>query len=396
MIDPQEALTLVLQQTFPWGTETVPLDRAHGRVLKQSVHADRDQPPFDRVAMDGIALDYRTYARGQRRFPVTHLAPAGRAPLPLPDPTGCVEVMTGAPLPPGTTTVIRYEDLQREGEAFVTPEDIQDGNSIHRRANDGRVADLVLQPGRYIGPAELAVLATYGVAEVEVACWPRVGIASTGDEVVPVTQTPLPHQIRSSNVWQLAGLFRELGIEPTISHLPDDVGTGQATLRQLLAGHDLLLLSGGVSKGKLDHVPDWLAVAGVRRLFHRVAQKPGKPLWLGRSAKMMVFALPGNPVSSLVGALAYVGPFLRRQLGVPEVERQAVLTRELTFAPDLQLFQQVSVQCVGGELLARPLDHGGSGDLLSLLYSDGFLVLPRDRSTFSAGEAFPFLPLSLR
>ena len=97
MIDPQEALALILQQTFPWDTETVPLDRAHGRVLQQTVHADRDQPPFDRVAMDGIALDYRTYARGQRRFPTTHLAPAGRAPLPLADPTGCVEVMTGAP-----------------------------------------------------------------------------------------------------------------------------------------------------------------------------------------------------------------------------------------------------------------------------------------------------------
>ena len=396
MIDPQEALNLILQQTFPWGTETVPLARAQHRVLRQSVNADRDQPPFDRVAMDGIALDYRTYARGQRRFPTTHLAPAGRAPLPLPDPTGCVEVMTGAPLPPGTTTVIRYEDLQRAGGAFVTPEGVQDGNSIHRRANDGRAGDEVLQPGRYIGPAELAVLATYGVANVEVARWPRVAIASTGDEVVPVTQTPLPHQIRSSNVWQLAGLFRGLGIEPTMSHLPDDAGEGQAILRQLLDEHDLLLLSGGVSKGKLDHVPDWLAAAGVRRLFHRVAQKPGKPLWVGRSAKTMVFALPGNPVSSLVGALAYVGPFLRTQLGVPEVERQAVLTRELTFAPALQLFQQVSVQSVGGELLARPLDHGGSGDLLSLLYSDGFLVLPRDRSTFSAGEAFPFLPLSLR
>ena len=292
--------------------------------------------------------------------------------------------------------MIRYEDLQRAGEVFITPEGIQDGNSIHRRANDGRAGDEVLQPGRYLGPAELAVLATYGVAEVEVARWPRVAIASTGDEVIPVTQTPLPHQIRSSNVWQLAGLFRELGIEPTMSHLPDEATAGQAVLKHLLDQHDLLLLSGGVSKGKLDHVPDWLAAAGVERLFHRVAQKPGKPLWVGRSAQTKVFALPGNPVSSLVGALAYVGPFLRRQLGVPEVARQAVLTHELTFAPDLQLFQQVSVQSVGGELLARPLDHGGSGDLLSLLHSDGFLVLPRGRSTFSAGEAFPLLPLSLR
>ena len=396
MTDPQAALALILQQAFPWGTDTVPLHQAHGRVLQQQVHADRDQPPFDRVAMDGIAIDYAAYAGGQRRFPVAHLAPAGTAPLPLKDSTLCVEVMTGAPLPPGTTTVIRYEDLQRLDNAFRVPEGIEDHQSIHRQGNDGKAGDLVLAPGRSIGPAELAVLATYGVGEVTVARRPRVAIASTGDEVVPVQHTPLPHQIRSSNVWQLAGLFQAVGIEPTLSHLPDEAGRGEATLQRLLAGHDLLLLSGGVSKGKLDHVPDWLARAGVEQFFHRVAQRPGKPLWVGRSAQAMVFALPGNPVSSLVGALAYVGPFLRQQLGVTRPERQAVLTREVTFAPDLQLFQQVKVQSVGGELLARPLDHGGSGDLLSLVRSDGFLVLPRDRTTFSAGEAFDFLPFSLR
>ncbi|CAH0999464.1 Molybdopterin molybdenumtransferase [Neolewinella maritima] len=395
MTDPQAALQLVLQQSFDWGNETIPLHAATGRVLRQTVHADRDQPPFDRVAMDGIAIDYAAY-RSRRRFPVAHTAPAGTAPLPLTDPSHCVEVMTGAPLPPGTTTVIRYEDLQRDGDAFIVPEGVEDGRSIHRRANDGRAGDRVLEPGRYIGAAELAALATYGVGEVTVARRPRVAIASTGDEVVPVQQTPLPHQIRSSNVWQLAGLFRDVGIEPTVSHLSDEARLGQELLRQLLADHDLLLLNGGVSKGKLDHVPDWLATAGVEGLFHRVAQRPGKPLWVGRSTQTMVFALPGNPVSSLVGALAYVGPFLRQQLGVVRPARQAVLTREVTFVPDLQLFQQVSLASVSGEQRASPLDHGGSGDLLSLLRTDGFCVLPRGRTTFSAGEAFDFLPLSLR
>ena len=396
MLDPQVALDLVLQQRFDYGTERIPLHRATGRILRQTVTADRDQPPFDRVAMDGIAIDYTTYATGRRHFPVAHLAPAGAPPKPLTDPQKCVEVMTGAPLPPGTTTVIRYEDLERDDRGFTLPEGVTDDRSIHRRGKDSQAGTQVVTSPRRIGPAELAMLATYGIAEVTVARLPRVAIASTGDEVVPVDQSPLDHQIRSSNVYQLTGLLKDTGITPTLAHLPDDAERGQQRLQELLDGHDILLLSGGVSKGKLDHVPDWLAAAGVEQLFHRVAQRPGKPLWVGRSQRTMVFALPGNPVSSLVGALAYLGPFLRQCLGLARPDDTAVLTREVTFVPDLQLFRQVAVQNVGGELLARPLEHSGSGDLVSLLDATGFLVLPRGRTTFAAGEAFAYLPLSLR
>ena len=133
MIDSTAALQLVLDQPFDWGTETVPLHLAGGRILRQDVRADRDQPPFDRVAMDGVAVDFTSYATGQRRFPVSHLAPAGTAPQAVRDAGHCVEVMTGAPLPPGTTTVIRYEDLETDGGDFLLPEGVTDGRSIHRR-----------------------------------------------------------------------------------------------------------------------------------------------------------------------------------------------------------------------------------------------------------------------
>lgn len=395
MIDYSEALDRVLQQSFDWGVERVALSRASGRVLRQQVFADRDQPPFDRVAMDGIAFDHAVYTAGQRRFPVSHLAPAGSAPRPLREPTACVEIMTGAPLPPGTTTVVRYEDLERDGDAFVVPEGVENGRSIHRRGSDASSGQLMMEPGRVIGPAEMAVLATYGVAKVAVSRRPRVAIASTGDEVVDVDRDPLPHQIRSSNVHQLAALFRAVSIEPTLGHLPDGAEAGQAALRDLLKNHDLLLLSGGVSKGKLDHVPDWLAAAGVACLFHRVAQRPGKPLWVGRTPGTMVFALPGNPVSSLVGAVAYVGPWLRRRLGVPEPPAEVRLAEAVNFAPPLTLFQAVSVTTAGGEWLARPVTNSGSGDLVSLLRTDGFAVLPADRDSFAAGEVFPYLSLHL-
>ena len=396
MLDPAAALSLVLDQSFDWGTEAVPLSRAGGRTLRQTVHADRDQPPFDRVAMDGIALYHPTYAAGTRRFPVAHLAPAGTAPRALTDPTHCVEIMTGAPLPPGVTTVVPYELLERDGAAFVVPENVTDAQHLHRRASDAAAGSLALSDGTCIGPAALAVLATYGIAEVEVTRLPRVAIASTGDEVVAVDRTPLPHQIRSSNVHQLAGLFRDFGIEPTLGHLPDDPSGGQETLRHLLDTHDLLLLSGGVSKGKLDHVPDWLAAAGINCLFHRVAQRPGKPLWVGRNRTTMVFALPGNPVSSLVGTVAYVGPFLRRELGLKRPDTRVTLAREMTFTPDLTLFKQATLENREGHLYAHPLDAGGSGNLMGLIATEGFVVLPRGHPKYAAGDTFDYLPISLR
>ncbi|WP_198661734.1 molybdopterin molybdotransferase MoeA [Lewinella sp. IMCC34183] len=396
MIEATKALQLVRQQIFEWGTEHVPLARATGRVLQQEVRADRDQPPFDRVAMDGVAIDHAVYAAGERRFPLSHLAPAGTAARPVCDARHCVEVMTGAPLPPGTTTVVRYEDLSRDGDAFRLPEGVTDGRSIHRRGSDGRANAKVMEPGRRIGPAELAVLATYGIAAPAVASLPRVAIASTGDEVVAVGSQPLDHQIRSSNVHQLAGLFRAAGIAPTLAHLPDHPETGRSALEALIEEHDVLLLSGGVSKGKLDHVPDWLAGAGVECLFHRVAQRPGKPLWVGRTQRTMVFALPGNPVSSLVGAIAYVGPWLRGQLGIEWPAVRLPLAEPVTFAPALTLFQAVSVAGIDGELPeARPVPNNGSGDLVSLLRTDGFLELPAGRVSFPAGERFPYLPLRL-
>ena len=395
MIDVTEALRLVLDQTFNWGEETVPLSAAAGRVLHQEVWADRDQPPFDRVAMDGIAIAYTSYLGGQRTFPVAHFAPAGTAPRPLTNPAQCVEIMTGAPLPPGTSTVIRYEDLKTVAGGFRVPDRVVDDQSIHRRGKDGKAGDRLLSPGVRIGPAEVAVLATCGIDVVRVARWPRVAIASTGDEVVPVHVEPLPHQIRGSNVPQLAALFQEIGITPVTAHLPDDEKIGRARLTRLIAGADLLLLTGGVSKGKLDHVPEWLRGAGVQPLFHRVAQRPGKPLWVGRDADTMVFALPGNPVSSLVGTVVYVAAFLRRQVGLSPSTRRLPLGAGVTFAGDLRLFQRVRVEEWPAGPVAVPVAGNGSGDLVALVGTDGFLSLPRAGTHFTAGEVYDFYPLRL-
>lgn len=396
MIDYTEALDLVLTQDFDWGTESVALTESTGRILREPVVTDRDQPPFDRVTMDGIALNFATYASGRRVFQVQHLAPAGAPTRPLDNPEACIEVMTGTVLPPGTTTVVRYEDLEREGDAFRVTVVLQDGKNIHRKGSDARKEERLAEPGAKIGPAMVALLATCGYEKVRVARWPRVAIVGTGDEIVPVGATPLPYQIRASNAHQLASLWRLMGIQPVLDHLPDDPNRGPERLRKLVQEYDILLLTGGVSKGKRDFVPGWLAELGVQQLFHRVAQRPGKPLWVGRNDSTMIFALPGNPVSCLVSTLIYVGPFLRRSVSATHwIEQHLALAEDISFQPDLTLFRAVHLlrEVDDAQLLALPVRHGGSGDATSLLRTDGFVVLPRGRDNFRAGEVFPYVSI---
>jgi len=387
-----DAQDLLQTNVIDWGTETVPLAAAGGRTLRQPIVSDRDQPPFDRVAMDGIALNHAPYATGQRRFPIAHLQAAGDAPKALSDPTQCVEIMTGAALPPGTTTVVRYEDLERAGDSFLLPDGIADRTNIHYRAKDVSDGEVLSEPGRQIGVAEIGMLATCGYAEVVVSRLPRTVIVATGNELVPVTETPLPHQIRRSNYYKLRELLRPLGVDADLLHLRDEPAKLRDRLAQAVQDYDLIILSGGVSKGKLDFVPGILTELGVNKLLHGIAQRPGKPLWVGRQAETMVFGLPGNPVSSVSCLIHFVLPFLRACLRLPALPPQfARLTENIHFTPDLTLFERVTLRSDPdtGVLLATPVPHAGSGDAGSLMRSDGFMQLPQGRDTFVEGEVFP-------
>ncbi|SEQ64789.1 molybdopterin molybdotransferase MoeA [Neolewinella agarilytica] len=396
LITHTEATDILAQQDPDWGTETVALGQAAGRVLRQTLRADRDQPPFNRVAMDGICIDYAAYAAGQRFFPVAWMQAAGQSPRALTDATKCIEIMTGAALPEGATTVIRYEDLRAEGGGFHLPEGVEDGKSIHYRGKDIEEGAELATPGCRIGIAEIGMLATCGYAEVEVSALPRTAIIATGNELVDVAARPLPHQIRMSNLFQLREVLRGLGIEPALHHLPDEPERLRESLSAIVRNNELVMLSGGVSKGKLDYVPGILQELGVEKLFHGVAQRPGKPLWAGRLGDTMVFGLPGNPISSVNCTLGMVMPFLRQRLHMTEPNTVfAALTEALTFKPSLTLFQLVSLKAdpESGQLLATPTPHAGSGDAASLLRSDGFLELPAERAEFAAGEVFRVLRL---
>ncbi|WP_173021451.1 molybdopterin molybdotransferase MoeA [Lewinella sp. W8] len=397
LIDYRDALRLVAEQSFTRNEELVPLPAAAGRVLSQPVRADRPQPPFNRVAMDGIAINYAAYAAGQRDFPIARLQAAGQPPLPLTNPKQCVEIMTGAALPGGCTTVIRYEDLERRGDAFRLPEGVEDGKSIHFAGADVAEGDLLLPAGSTVDVAATGMLATCGYAEVPVVQLPRTAVISTGNELVPVDATPAPHQIRRSNVFQLVQLLRTAGIEAEHLHLEDDREALHRVLGEILAGYELVILSGGVSKGKLDFVPEILSALGVRTLFHGVAQRPGKPIWVGRTDTTMVFGLPGNPVSSVACCQVYVGEHLRHRLGLPPRQYQYVeLATDIPFKPDLTHFDRVLIrqQPEAGTLLAHSVKNAGSGDAASLLRANGLVILPRGKDLFRAGEVYPCIPLN--
>lgn len=391
-----EAERIILDHCFFPGTEQVPLQEARGRILREDLRADRDFPPFDRVTMDGIAIRYERFAAGQRRFPVAGIQAAGASQQALDNPDACMEVMTGAMLPEGADTVIRYEDIAiRNGLAEILVEEIVFRQNLHFRGIDRRAGDLIVPAGRIIAPPEIATAATIGKYALEVARLPRTAIVSTGDELVDVADTPLPHQIRRSNVYATqATLQEQFAIRSEMFHFVDDRRQIAEGLQRILNEFDLVVLTGAVSEGKFDYLPEVLNHLGVEKCFHKVAQRPGKPFWFGHYRRRpAVFALPGNPVSAFMCTWRYLMPFLRKSLGqqMPALQT-AVLAEKVEFKPSLTYFLPVKLDNqTNGILRAYPLPGHGSGDLANLNDADAFLELPLEQDIFEAGEVFPLI-----
>ncbi len=397
MIDIQQATEIVLSRVRSFGTEQLPLAECSGRVLRQDIRADRDFPPYTQVRMDGIAIQWAAYEAGQRAFPVEGTQAAGSPQQRLQNPEACLEVMTGAVLPEGTDTVIRYEDVDiRDGQAQLLPEaKVKARQNAHLQGLDRQEGSLIVKAGAVLSPAEIGVAATVGLPTLSVAKMPSAVIVSTGDELVEVHEQPAPHQIRSSNSYTIQMALARWGVKADRLHIDDELEATKRELGRCIEQYDIILLSGGVSKGKFDYVPEALEALGVQKHFHKVKQRPGKPFWFGDvEGKCTVFALPGNPVSSFMCTQRYVHPWLRQCLGLsPMPYARAVLTEDFHFRADLTYFLQVKTRYdeQTGQLLARPVEGKGSGDLANLVDADAFLELPRGKEAFAKGEVFPLL-----
>ena len=392
MISVAQALQTVLNSSHNYGIEEIPFLKSMGRILKEEIVADRDFPPFNRVCMDGIAIDYQQFKNGRRVFKIEGIQAAGSKQIRLKNTKNCIEVMTGAILPNHTNTVIRYEDVTLEdGIATVNIDLIKEGQNSHNKGKDRKVNDLLITQNTKISAAEMGVLATVGKSVVKVAKQPKVMIVSTGDELVGVDQIPLEYQIRRSNVFTLVSLLERLNIPSETSHISDDKLIIKSKIESYLYEYDVVLFSGAVSKGKYDFLPEIFEELKVYKKFHKVMQRPGKPFYFGKTDTCTVFGFPGNPISTFVNCLAYFYPWYHRSVGLEIIQETAILGEDVSFVPNLDYFLQVALENKSGNLVAIPVAANGSGDLASLANTDAFIQLPKDTTEFKKGIVYPIL-----
>ena len=393
MITFKEAFQKVLDHPLDLGIEIVSLMDSLNRILAEDIYADRDFPPFDRATKDGIAVQFSDFANNGHSFKIEGVAAAGVVQQVLNDKNNCLEVMTGAVVPEHCDTVVMYEHITIDGGKVTINEKVTKGQNIHYQGSDEKADALLLSKGKKITHAEIGVMATVGKATVKVMGNPKVCTIATGNELVAVNETPKPHQIRKSNMLTIEAALLNSKIEASSLHLLDDKKEIERELERALIENDVLLLSGGVSKGKFDFIPEVMEFLGVHKVFHRVLQRPGKPFWFGIHPKLntVIFSFPGNPVSTFANYHLYFLPWLQTSWGLPLDNSYIKLSAVIKITQPLTRFIQVSTEVKDGIFWATPVVENGSGDLTSLAKADGFINLEPRTEEYEVGEVVPFV-----
>lgn len=394
MTTPAEALRIILDRTPRLEPVEVPTSEAAGAVLAEPVASDLDLPPFDKSAMDGFAARSADLARLPADLEVIEDLPAGVAPTRTIGPGACAKIMTGAPVPEGADLVVPVEDTRPlgQGRVQVHRADARRPN-ICRRGEDVRRGAVVLEAGHVIGPAAAGLLASVGRERVRVFRRPRAAILATGDELVPPGAVPGPGQIRNANSASLLALCAEAGVAA------DDLGVArdnEPDLREKIGAgldRDLLMVSGGISMGERDLVPAIFREFGITVHFATIRQKPGKPTIFATRASRVIFGLPGNPVSTIVGFHLYVRPAIRRMMGHPEPAPPPVTARLAAATKvrgDRTTFLPATLRWVDGGWSVTILETRGSADLVGFARADALAVLePGDHAAGSPVQAVP-------
>ncbi len=392
VIPVERALEIVLAEASALGCEEVSLADSLGRVLREDVSSDIQMPPFDRAAMDGYAVRAADVREAPRTLPVAVLIKAGDPPG-FELPAGhAAQIMTGAPVPPAADAVIPVEQTERLGEGVRFSSPPPQGAHVAPRGSEVRPGDCVLEAGRLVDAAAIAVLATVGRARVSVGKRPSVAVLVTGDELVPVTARPRGGQIRNSNGPALEALARSCGATVTRLGVAADRADALADAMRPGLEADILVVSGGVSAGEFDLVEDVFSSFGVEVFFDQVAIKPGKPLVFGRRGGTLVFGLPGNPVSAMVTFEVFVRSALLELQGARTPGRpllQAELLGPLKNRSKRRAHLPVVLRAAGAGLVADPIRSRGSADVVAHARATGLAVLEADQRDAAAGERVP-------
>jgi molybdopterin molybdotransferase len=408
----RQAQQLVLEKARSFGTEIVPLEQAGGRVLSGVIRADRDYPPFPRATMDGYAMQFHDLEQGVRRFIVVETIMAGHAALRSIGRGECYKIMTGAAVPESADIVIRRENME-EGAGYarilpILPDPLPAGTlpapadprfpwrryqNIARQGEDLAAGAVVIHRPVVCEPAVIGLLATLGQTMITVERSPGIGLLTTGNEVIPPGDPIGPVQIRNSNRWLLESALKKSGAgHVSITHSPDEPSILRAAIDKGLE-HDILILSGGVSAGDADYVPGTLAAAGVRQLFHRVAIRPGKPVWVGVApGGCMVFALPGNPFSCLVNMILLIRPYLQACYGLPAPEPLG-LPLAVARKKKSPLDEFFPAGLHGAPAALSPVTLNGSGDIRLGMEANMLALHPAESGDLEAGDSVLCYPI---
>lgn len=404
MIEMDDAIRIVLENTRPIDTTCVGLGDVLGRVLAEDVHSDIDMPPFDKALMDGYALRGADIASASQKEPaildVIEEIPAGNVPQKRVESGQAARIMTGAPVPKGADTVVMVEDT----EADADPEKVrvlsatETGRNIARLGEDVRVDQAVLRANTPMRPPEVGILAAVGHVDIEVYRQPVVGVVATGSEVVEPQHKPKPGQIRNSNGYSMVAQVLRAGARARyLGIVEDDVDALIQTIGEGLAACDVVALSGGVSAGDYDLVQDGMRDLGVEVLFDRIRMKPGKPLTFGVKGAKQVFGLPGNPVSSVVGLELLMRPAIRKMQGMMDVHLPTVrtaLTADFRQTPGRKQFVPAhSVQGKNGAWESTWVGHSGSADLFSMARANSLFAVDAELAHVKAGAELDLILL---
>ncbi|GAB4297536.1 MAG: molybdopterin molybdotransferase MoeA [Myxococcota bacterium] len=389
MISVEEAQETVLEHTPPLPPTFVAIEESAELALAEDVCADRDYPPFNRAMMDGFAV--RLSDRGKRVKIASEVA-AGDSPSLAVSEGACAEIMTGAPCPSGTEAVVKKEDVKRDGNEVVLPQKIERNENISAKGADCKMGALVLRKGNIVSPLTIANLAAFGVKEVAVYPNPSLAIITTGGELVEKNGVVSELQIRNSNSPMLITAANLAGITRIETlHCADNLVALSEAI-ETASKNDIVVLTGGVSEGKYDLVPQALSKLGAELIFHKVKQKPGKPLLFAKKGRTLFFGLPGNPLASLFSFYKYVLLACRKMSSKPvevayfwgKLKSPARLTSDRTF------FLLCRAEKSREGWLLEPMVNQGSADIFTPARANSFVTLPAGESSLPHGEPVMF------
>jgi molybdopterin molybdotransferase len=398
MLDVQVALKLLLDAVRPLDAIEVALADALGKTLAETAVADRDSPPTDRSAMDGFAVRAADGLAAGRSLVVRGEVRAGQDPGTISVGAGeAVRIFTGAVIPEGADAVVMVEATAEDhaSRTLTVNERTEPGQHIRRRGEAVREGATVVAAGVIVGPAEVAALAAVGRTRVRVVRAPRVAVISTGDEGVEADRVPAPHQVRNSNAAMLLAQLAERRVAARYLGIAGDEPDALAAVIEDGLRADVLVLTGGVSVGEYDLVGAALLRAGCTVLFHTVAMRPGKPILAAQRGSCLVMGLPGNPVSAFTGFHVFVAPALRKLMGEPRPVTgtvRAALLSPLHGRPGRLTYHLAQLRWNDGRPVVAPVPSSSSGDVLSLVAANAFIVVPGEARAISAGDEVDVLP----